>query len=154
MKTTIQATWKTGQEVVVDVVLTAHHKVCTISVMDAIHYAASYSEEFNHGQMTSISYISLQFQGHFVFSGCPIREGELPTQDCFDQHQLTFLEDLLHGANYDPMHPERAYVAPYGLRRERRDFSGNDSMFPTSAKYSYKMRLPSNLQGDLVLIQW
>jgi len=71
-----------------------------------------------------------------VFSGCPIREGELPTQDCFDIHQFTFLEDLLHGANFDTMHPERAYVAPYG------------------SKYSYKMRLPSNLQGDIVLIQW
>ena len=87
-------------------------------------------------------YFAVKFQGHFVFSGCPIREGELPTQDCFDRNQLTFREDLLHSANYDPRHPERAYVAPYSLR-----LSGTD-------KYSYKMRLPSNLQGDIVLIQW
>ena len=89
-----------------------------------------------------------------MFSGCPIIEGELPTQDCFDRHPLTFVEDLLHDAKYDPRHPERAYVAPYGLRRKRRDLSGTDAMFPMSAKYSYKMRLPSDLQGDIVLIQW
>jgi hypothetical protein len=92
----------------------------------------------------NVLHFAAKFQGHFVFSGCPIREGELPTQDCFDRNQLTFREDLLHGANYDPMHPERAYVAPYS---ERRDLSGTD-------KYSDKMRLPSNLQGDIVLIQW
>ncbi len=41
MQTNIQATWKTGQDVVVDVVLTAHHKVCSLSVMDAILSVAS-----------------------------------------------------------------------------------------------------------------
>jgi hypothetical protein len=40
MQTNIQATWKTG-EVVVDVVLTAHHKVCSLSFMDAILSVAS-----------------------------------------------------------------------------------------------------------------
>jgi len=105
MKANTQATYAVGQEIMVDVVLTAHHK------------------------------------GHFVFSGCPISHGEIPSQECFDEHQLTFVEDMIHGANYDPSYPERAYVAP--------------SEYPnTNQYYSFKMRLPSSLSGDLVLIQW
>jgi predicted carbohydrate-binding protein with CBM5 and CBM33 domain len=33
MKTTIQANWTSGQEVIVEVVLTAHHKVCVCIYM-------------------------------------------------------------------------------------------------------------------------
>lgn len=101
------------------------------------------------------------FQGHFVFSACPITPGTLPTQACFDKYKLTFVQDILHNANYDPHYPERAYVAPYGITRRRdktrRDLGGSetmDTLYPKSAKYSYKMRLPPNLHGDLVLIQW
>lgn len=71
MPTKIQAEYTQGQDVVLDVTLTAHHK------------------------------------GHFVFSACPISPGEIPTQECFDANQLTFVEDLLHGANYDPNYPGR-----------------------------------------------
>jgi hypothetical protein len=91
-------------------------------------------------------------QGHFVFSGCQIKEAESPTQGCFDEHRLTFVEDLLHGANRDPRHPERAYVAPYVLHPRSRDLSG--SFLSAPATYSYKMRLPFDLEGDKVLIQW
>ncbi|KAL7533809.1 hypothetical protein ACHAXR_005453 [Thalassiosira sp. AJA248-18] len=108
MKTNIQATYTQGQEVVMDVTLTAHHK------------------------------------GHFVFSACPIIHGEVPSQDCFDKHQLTFVKDLLHGANFDPSYPERAYIAP-------RQLSGSPGV---EVFYSFKMRLPPELYGDLVLIQW
>ena len=87
--------------------------------------------------------------------------GTLPTQACFDKYKLTFVQDILHNANYDPQYPERAYVAPYGITRRRdttrRDLGGSetmDTLYPKSVKYSYKMRLPSNIHGDLVLIQW
>jgi hypothetical protein len=43
MQTNIQATWKTGQEVVVDVVLTAHHKVCSLSWMLSLRGAVNNS---------------------------------------------------------------------------------------------------------------
>lgn len=71
------------------------------------------------------------------------------------------MQDILHNANYDPQYPERAYVAPYGITRRRdttrRDLGGietMDTLYPKSVKYSFKMRLPSNIHGDLVLIQW
>jgi len=109
MKNRPQAAYVQGQDVVLDVVLTAHHK------------------------------------GHFVFSGCPILRGEAPSQGCFDSNQLLFVEDLLHGAKRDPRHPERAYIAP---------FSRSNPSMEGVIRYSFKMRLPPGLVGDLVLIQW
>lgn len=106
MKTTVQAAYTQGQDIVIDVKLTAHHK------------------------------------GHFVFSGCPIDKGEMPTQECFDEHRLTFVADMLHGGKKDNKFPERAYIAPKPQNQEA------DILF------SFKMRLPGNLVGDLVLIQW
>jgi len=116
MPTKIQATYTQGQEIVLDIVLTAHHK------------------------------------GHFVFSGCPISTGEVPTQDCFDQHKLTFVEDLLHDGNYDPNYPERAYLAPINSANYVPNMGAGS--IDGGMEYSYKMRLPPNLYGDLVLIQW
>jgi len=103
MKTNIQATYIQGEEFVVNVTLTAHHK------------------------------------GHFVFSACSIVHGEVPAQSCFDDNRLMFVEDMLHGAKLDANYPERAYLAPLG---------------DSDPRYSFKMRLPSDLHGDLVLIQW
>mmetsp|Transcript_5231 Transcript_5231/g.9608 ORF Transcript_5231/g.9608 Transcript_5231/m.9608 type:complete len:307 (+) Transcript_5231:1-921(+) len=115
MPTRIQANYTQGQEVVLDVTLTAHHK------------------------------------GHFVFSACPINSpNEIPTQDCFDQNKLTFVKDLLHDANYDPNYPERAYIAPINDPNYTPDLASADGIMD----YSFKMRLPPDLYGDLVLIQW
>ena len=114
METNIQATYTQGQDIVMDVTLTAHHK------------------------------------GHFVFSACPIMHGEIPSQTCFDRHQLTFVEDLIHDADFDPSYPERAYIAPVeGPEKVRTNWRANGV-----ANYSFKMRLPSDLYGDIVLIQW
>lgn len=49
-----------------------------------------------------------------------------------------FVEDVLHHARRDPSYPERAYIAPENF----------------GTAYSFKMRLPEDLHGDLVLIQW
>lgn len=112
MKTNIQATYTQGDVIVVEVVLTAHHK------------------------------------GHFVFSGCPIQHGEVPTQACFDEYQLIFVEDVLHDANLDVNYPERAYVAPM------EEDVGMNVVVRTEVRYSFRMKLPRELVGDLVLIQW
>ncbi|KAL7530693.1 hypothetical protein ACHAXR_009440, partial [Thalassiosira sp. AJA248-18] len=114
MPTKIQATYVQGQDVVLDVTLTAHHK------------------------------------GHFVFSACPISSGEIPTQECFDANRLTFVEDLLYGANYDPNYPERAYLHPVNDPGYVPDLGSAKSVMD----FSFKMRLPPDLYGDLVLIQW
>ena len=89
--------------------------------------------------------------GHFVFSGCPISPGEVPTQECFDRNQLQFVSDELYGANLDVNYPERAYIAPvmnnpgYVI----------DTSSPNSVmEFSFKMKLPPALRGELVLIQW
>ena len=86
-----------------------------------------------------------------MFSACPLTMvNEIPTQECFDRHQLMFVEDLLHGANRDPKYPERAYIAPVNDPNYTPDYSASKSIMD----YSFKMRLPPNLHGDLVLIQW
>jgi len=108
MESNVQATYERGAKIVVDVILTAHHK------------------------------------GHFTFSACPIAHGEVPSQACFDEHRLTFVEDMLNGAKLDPNYPERAYLAPFEASEPEGD----------GVRYSFKMKLPSNLYGDLVLIQW
>lgn len=92
----------------------------------------------------------LRVQGHFVFSACPISPGEVPTQECFDRHRLTFLSDLMHGANYDPNHPERAYIAPVDNPHYVPDLGSTRGVMD----FSFNMLLPPDLHGDLVLIQW
>ena len=89
-------------------------------------------------------------EGHFVFSACPISFGQVASQACFDEHKLTFVEDLLHGANFDPRYPERAYLAPVSQVDYQPDITSNQSVM----NFSFKMRLPEDLYGDLVLIQW
>ena len=76
MPTKVQATYIQGQDIIIDVTLTAHHK------------------------------------GHFVFSACPIVQGEIASQACFDKYKLKFIEDMAWNANFDPNYPERAYLAP------------------------------------------
>jgi hypothetical protein len=78
--------------------------------------------------------------GHFEFYACPIAHGEVPTESCFKDHPLEFVEDLLNNAPKDPNYPTRAYV--HGLT----------SM--TLGEFHYKYKLPVGLLGELVLIQW
>ena len=58
------------------------------------------------------------------------------------------MEDLLYNATLDPNHDERAYIAPYVFA------ASTASAAMGVVNYSFKMRLPSDLFGDLVLIQW
>jgi len=112
-----QATYHAGQEIVIDVVLTAHHK------------------------------------GHFVYNVCPIDPNqfpmESPSQACFNENPLEFVEDLLYGAPKDSNFPERAYVAPLSHPLAVTDNSGVSGM-----KFSHKFKLPDNVTGNLVLLQW
>jgi hypothetical protein len=114
MPSKIQSTYTQGEEILVNVTLTAFHK------------------------------------GHFEFAVCPISYGEIPTKECFDSNKLTFIEDLTHGANYDANHPERAYLAPLNDP----DYVPNNGTTLGLIDYSFKMRLPQNVYGDLVLLQW
>jgi hypothetical protein len=106
-----QARYSQGDEIEVDVILTAHH------------------------------------MGHFEFNACPIETGGIAAGDCFAQHPLTFVSDPLYGAPKDAMYPNRAYIAPTG----RATTSNNGT---PETRYVFRLKLPDNLAGDLVLLQW
>ncbi|KAL7486922.1 hypothetical protein ACHAW6_012519 [Cyclotella cf. meneghiniana] len=91
--------------------------------------------------------LTAHHMGHFEFFACPVAHGEVPTQACFDAHPLTFVSDEFYGATPDPNFPERAYIP-------RTDFPGGLVKEGSSYSFRHKYRLPANLSGDLVLIQW
>lgn len=98
-------------------------------------------ECYNAGSIIDISVTLTAYHGgHFEFHACPINHGEVPTESCFKDHPLEFVEDVLNGAPKDPSYPSRAYI--HGLT----------SM--TLGEFKYKYKLPDNLIGELVLIQW
>jgi len=122
MPPNIQATYTEGDIITVEVVVTTHHK------------------------------------GHFVFSACPTiaitsgLDNKAPTQECFDQHKLTLVEDELYNANLDRRFPERVYIAP----ASRLEWSnpGPDIQPVNGAPYKFKLQLPEGLYGEVVLLQW
>ena len=109
--------------------------------------------------------LSTNHRGHFVFKACPMTaeeridaddggdddDGGGATQECFDDNPLLFVSDELYGANADPNHPERVYVAPENI--PTRVDSDKDG-YQGSMVFRYKLKLPDGLHGDLVLIQW
>jgi len=80
--------------------------------------------------------------GHFEFYACAITAGQSPSKACFQANPLEFVEDLLYGSPKDINYPYRAYMAPSAIS------SPKDNLF------SYRMKLPGNVVGNLVLIQW
>jgi hypothetical protein len=87
--------------------------------------------------------LTAHHQGHFEFHACPIStQGQVPSDECFAQYPLTFISETLSiyenraPANVDIYYPERAYV------------NNNDS------ELQYKFKLPPNLVGEMILLQW
>jgi len=101
---------------------------------------------FEQGQEYEFSAVlTAHHKGHFEYKACPIQPGEVPTQDCFDQYPLEFVQDVFYNAPPDPNYPERAYI-PLSSHSTQKDGS--------SYLYKHRYKLPTNLSGDLVLIQW
>ncbi|CAB9516523.1 Chitin binding domain [Seminavis robusta] len=94
--------------------------------------------------------LTAHHKGHFSFYACPMVGGEVPTEDCFKSNPLEFEEDLLYGALQDPSHKDRAYIPPLTYDGIIDD---TESAVPGTL-YSYKMKLPPSIEGDLVLLQW
>ena len=88
--------------------------------------------------------------GHIEVKACPLAQhGDAPTQECFDQFPLLFIEDLIYpDSPNDPDYPGRAYIpAP--------DAPGTTTAGNPSGKlFRQKFKLPSNLNGQIVLLQW
>ena len=98
-------------------------------------------ECYNKGSVIDLSVTLTAYHGgHFEFYACPINHGEVPTESCFKSHPLEFVQDLNNNAPKDPNYPVRAYI------------QGLTSM--TLGEFRYRYKLPDNLTGELVLIQW
>jgi hypothetical protein len=86
-------------------------------------------------------FLSVDHGGYFEFKACPVitssgetpPPAEAPGQSCFDLHPLINV-----GNNVDPNYPEREYITTVG---------GGDMG-------DSKFKLPPNVSGDLVLLQW
>lgn len=105
---------------------------------------ATYSEG---GLVDLEAVLTAHHMGHFVYKACPIQEGEVASQECFDSHPLEFVEDNLYGATPDPNYPDRAYIP-------RTTYPWYQKTVSNTWNHSHKYRLPENLVGELVLIQW
>lgn len=94
---------------------------------------------YNPGQEIDVDVtLSVHHWGHFEFFGCPISQGQTASESCFNQYPLEFVRDLRFNAPKDPSYPRRAYLPPASM----------------GTSYSYTLKLPSNLSGSIVLIQW
>ena len=94
------------------------------------------------------SVLTAHHKGHFEIKACPVSSSaEAPTQECFDKNPLVFVSDELYGAKPDPLYPERAYIPLADHPNIQRSSDGN-------YLFHHKYRLPDDLRGDLVLIQW
>jgi len=103
---------------------------------------------YNQGEEIDLeSVLTAHHKGHFTYKACPIQGDELPTQACFDSNPLTFVRDNLYGAPPDPNYPDRAYIPLASHPRYVKDSAG-------SYFHSHRYRLPANLAGQFVLIQW
>jgi len=90
--------------------------------------------------------LTAHHKGHFEYKACPIQAGEVPTQECFDNYPLEFVKDILYNAPQDPNYPERAYI-PLSSHSSVKDSAG-------SYLYTHTYKLPMDISGDIVLIQW
>jgi len=114
--------------------------------------AANPQAVFGRGDTITVEVIlTAHHMGHFEFKACAIGHGEIPTQECFDEYPLEFVSDELYGAPKDNNHVTRAYIPPTSYRGIQSDTSSD---IVTGYDFQYKMKLPSKLYGDLVLLQW
>jgi hypothetical protein len=75
--------------------------------------------------------------GHMEIKGCPA--GRASTQECFDDHVLTFVRDLIYDMPVDPAYPERGYY-----------YGGQGGQFKD---FLMEFLLPDSLVGEQVLLQ-
>jgi len=93
--------------------------------------------------------LTAHHKGHFEFYACAINPGEVPSDDCFKQYPLEFVEDPLYGAPKDPNYPHRAMIPPLnypGILPEQSRVPGTF--------FRHRLQLPQGLEGELVLLQW
>jgi len=105
---------------------------------------------YQRGQVIEVDVVlTAHHKGHFEFAACPISaQGEIPSASCFDQYTLEFVSDVFYGAEKDTSYPSRAYIPPSSYSEIL--FGGS----PQGSLYRYMFKLPDDLVGDMVLLQW
>lgn len=97
-------------------------------------------ETYSKGQIIDVTImLTAEHCGFFEMKGCP--NGRDSTQECFDSYPLEFIEDVTTSnptMPKDPNHPYRAHFAKGG----------------TYKPLQYKFKLPDDLVGPEVLLQW
>lgn len=71
---------------------------------------------------------------------------DAPTQECFDENPIMFMEDMLYGAPADKNYPDRAYIAPTNHPLRQNMNTGQSGKFAsiekvTKASTTFKMKL-------------
>ena len=99
-----------------------------------------------NAQIEFSTVLTAHHKGHFEFKACPITGDEIPTQECFDQNPLVYVGDALYNAPQDPNYPVRAYI-PLASHSTHKDAGG-------SYLYVHTYKLPQDLIGNVVIIQW
>ena len=111
---------------------------------------------YKEGEIISVEVlVTTHHKGHFIFSICPIADTvptEIPTEECFANNQLTFIEDELYGAPIDTQYPKRAYIAPATHAHWTNGAPGEQPV--VGAEYNMKFKLPDGVSGNVVLLQW
>ena len=81
--------------------------------------------------------VSAYHGGHYEFKLCVLSNPyEVASQDCFDEHPLEYVEDVLYDAVKDERYPYRAYLAG--------DYE----------RFVHRLQLPEGVEGMYVLLQW
>jgi hypothetical protein len=104
---------------------------------------------YEEGSIIDIeSLLTAYHKGHFEVKACAINHPEVvATQECFDAHPLTFVEDKLYGAPVDPLYPGRAYLPSSDVAKLTQGPGGYYHFY-------HLFKLPDGLRGNLVLLQW
>lgn len=97
--------------------------------------------EYNQGDIIQIdSYLDTHHNGHCEVKACVVDGESTPTQTCFDANPLTYVGSIGYNMPADPNYPERGYY-----------WGGQGGAIKS---FSMKFRLPSNVAGNRVLLQW
>lgn len=104
--------------------------------------------------MTLKWHIEAHHAGHVEVGVCcedPRTTEEADMVQCFNEHKMEFVEDVLYGAPRDPLRPERAMLAPERYMKKS-PTQGLSYKFPMP--YEVRMRVPEGQSGEHCLLRW
>jgi len=96
----------------------------------------------------TVNLFGVEGGGHFEFHVCALEHPSEPTEECFQQHPLTFVKDHYYDAVKDEVHPERAYL-PFEQAFEKfgnslKPIESEDDGFGSMIEFKYTFQLPES----------